>query len=124
MINLIAIHGYLGHDPEFRTFINDRGEQSLIAKFSVGVSRDFGDGTDWFDVTAFGKRAEVIGKYYHKGSQILLVGRVKTESYTDKNGVQRKGWTVVLEKFDFCDPKKQDTDLPYSFEADESDIPF
>lgn len=59
MHNHITIHGYLGRDPELKEYKNARGETGHLCNLSVGVSR-VNEGTDWFDVTFFGKRAEVI----------------------------------------------------------------
>ena len=72
MLNHITIHGYLGRDPELKEYKNARGEAGKLVNFSVGVSRDMGDETDWFDVTFFGRRAEVIEKFFSKGSQIIV----------------------------------------------------
>ena len=71
MKNTITSHGYLGRDPELKEYKNAKGETGHLVNFSVGVSR-VGEGTDWFDVTFFGRRAEVIDKFFGKGSQIIV----------------------------------------------------
>ena len=126
MLNQITIHGYLGRQPELKEYKNARGETGHLVNFSVGVSR-VGDGTDWFDVTFFGKRAEVIEKFFSKGSQIIVSGRMQSDVY-EKDGRKHKYWKVLGEDFDFCDSKDSprgsaivETD---SFKAAEDDIPF
>ena len=84
MHNHITIHGYLGRDPELKEYKNAQGETRPLVNFSVGVSR-IGDGTDWFDVTFFGRRAEVIEKFFDKGSQIIVSGRMQADTY-EKDG--------------------------------------
>lgn len=126
MLNHITIHGYLGRDPELKDYKNAQGETRSLVNFSVGVSR-VGDGTDWFDVTFFGKRAEVIDKFFGKGSQIIVSGRMQADTY-EKDGQKRKSWKLIGEDFDFCDskdsPRGQNTIESDSFVAAEEDIPF
>ena len=126
MLNHITIHGYLGRDPELKEYKNAQGETRSLVNFSVGVSR-VGDGTDWFDVTFFGKRAEVIDKFFGKGSQIIVSGRMQADTY-EKDGQKRKSWKLIGEDFDFCDskdsPRGQAVTETDSFIAAEEDIPF
>ena len=126
MLNHITIHGYLGRDPELKEYKNAQGETRSLVNFSVGVSR-VGDGTDWFDVTFFGKRAEVIDKFFGKGSQIIVSGRMQADTY-EKDGQKRKTWKLIGEDFDFCDskdsPRGQAVVETDSFKAAEDDIPF
>ena len=127
MLNDIKIHGYLGRDPELKEYKNARGEKNNLVNFSVGVSRDMGDETDWFDVTFFGRRAEVIDKFFSKGSQIIVTGRMQADT-VEKDGRKHKYWKLIGSSFDFCDSKESprgsaivETD---SFTAAEDDIPF
>ena len=126
MLNKITIHGYLGRDPELKEYKNARGETGHLCNFSVGVSR-VGEGTDWFDVTMFGRRAEVIEKFFSKGSQIIVTGRMQADVY-EKDGQKRKAWKLIADDFDFCDskdsPRGQSVVESDSFTAAEEDIPF
>ena len=128
MLNKILIHGYLGRDPELKTYQNAQGETRSLCNFSVGVSR-VGEGTDWFDVTMFGKRAEVIEKFFSKGSQIIVSGRMQADVY-EKDGQKRKSWKLIADDFDFCDSKDSprgsstERDLDADWKAQEEDIPF
>lgn len=130
-LNKIDIHGYLGRDPELKDYTNAKGEAGKLVNLSVGVSR-VGDGTDWFDVTFFGKKAEAIEKFFRKGSQIVISGRMQS-SVSEKDGHKRKFWSILGESFDFCDSKdssKEQTspsavdDLPDTWEQAEEDNPF
>lgn len=129
MLNQIWIQGYLGKDPVLEDKNGQKGPYKQV-KFSVGVSRDYGDETDWFYCTMTGKRAEVIEKYFRKGSEIVVGGRM--ESYQPKDS-NLKGWILRVNDFYFCGKadKKADQkqtapadDMPDSFEAAEDDIPF
>ena len=128
MLNQITIHGYCGRDPELKEYKNARGESSKLVNFSVGCSRDMGEETDWFDVTFFGKRADVIEKFFSKGSQILVTGRMQSDTVKGDDGKNRKYWKLIGISFDFCDSKESPRGSSIvesdSFKAAEDDIPF
>ena len=125
-MNSVNLLGRLTRNVEVR-YSNDLA----IGRFSVAINRpknkDGNSGADFINVVVFGKRAEVIEKYFHKGSQIAVMGHIHTGSYEDKNGNRRYTFDVVLDGFDFVDKK---SDAPASeeydgFEAiDDDDIPF
>lgn len=98
MLNHIELQGYLGRDPELSDRQGQNGYYKSVS-FSIGVGRDFGDGTDWFRCIMNGKRAEVIYKYFRKGSEILVSGRI--ESYKPRNNPDSTAWIVKVEDFHF-----------------------
>lgn len=132
MLNEITLHGYLGRDPELTEQQGQNGPYKR-ATFSLGVSRDYGDATDWFYCVMYGKRAEVVDKYFRKGSQILVTGRM--ESYHPKDDEKKTNWLVKVSGFDFCDKANgsnakqsapaQGDNIPEGFtEYNDDDIPF
>lgn len=128
MLNQIIIHGYVGRDPEITDVQGQNGPYKKTT-FSVGVSRDFGDETDWFYCVFYGKRAEVVEKWIRKGSQIIVYGRM--ESYKPKNEPNRTAWLLRADGFDFCDKKTNNyesraaTTEPDGLEPmQDDDIPF
>ena len=145
MLNRIELQGYLGRDPELTYQTGQNGQYARVA-FSLGVGRDYGDGTDWFYCVMNGKRAEVIDKYFRKGSEILVSGRM--ESYKPKRDPDHTAWLVKMDDFHFTrngtgassssgssaapaqqrqqsEPRQQTLDdIPDSFESAEEDIPF
>lgn len=123
MINEIVLHGYIGRDPEITEHEGKNGPYKRC-NFSLGVSRDYGDETDWFYCVMTGKRAEVIEKYFYKGSQIMVRGRM--ESYKPKNDPNRTAWLVVVTGFDFCDKSgsKPKDNVADTFDQVEEDVPF
>ena len=121
MLNDIKIHGYLGKSPELKEYRNAKGETGHLVNFSVGVSRDNGDETDWFNCTAFGKRAEVIEKFFDRGSQIIVWGRMQSNKGKD----DKTYWNLNVEGFDFCDKKSsKSTNQSDSWQELEEDNPF
>lgn len=124
-LNKIVIHGRLGKDPELKERQGQNGPFKQVT-FSVAVNRSFGDETDWFFCTMNGKRAEVLNKFFHKGNQIIVEGRM--ESYKGKDETEK--WLLRVTDFDFCEPNTKQTspgtvlDPEKAFEPSDSDIPF
>jgi len=130
MLNQITIHGYCGKDPEKQIVQGQKGPFSKTT-VSVGVSRDFGDGTDWFYCIFYGAKADAVEKWFRKGSQIIVTGRM--ESYKPKNDQNRTAWLLAANGFDFCDKKtnsdgssavQSETDPEGLGPLEEEDIPF
>lgn len=146
MANRIIIKGYLGKKPELE-WRDGRNGQFASTNFSVGVSRKFGDGTDWFFCSAMGKTAETIEKWFGKGSQIYIEGRM--ESYHPRNDQSSTAWVLRVDSFEFCDrkndgqgsrqnqnaaqmqpqepvqePQPQQMAMPEEWQRQEDDIPF
>lgn len=122
-MNIHFIHGRITRDPELT---KGTGDTSDRVNFTVAVDRRFGDETNFFDCTLFGKRAAVIEKYFSKGSEIVVVGEGQLRTYEDRNGNKRKAYSVVVSDFDFCGSrKKEDTgEAVDTFEDIDEDVPF
>ena len=104
-MNSVQLIGRLTRDPEVR--YTDGGLS--IARFSLAVDRRFkqenGTDADFINIVAFGKTAEFIEKYFHKGMKIALNGRIQTGSYTDKDGKKVYTTDIVAENVEFCESK-------------------
>ncbi len=103
-INKVIIVGNLGRDPEVRYAQSGMA----ICKLSVAVTERVKDGTDgwkdateWFRVTLFGKTAENAGQYLQKGRQVYVEGRLKTDKYKDKEGVEKTSVEVIANTVQF-----------------------
>jgi len=102
-VNRVIIIGNLGRDPEVRYAQSGMA----ICKLSVAVTERVKDGdawkdaTEWFRVTVFGKTAENAGQYLQKGRQVYVEGRLKTEKYKDKDGVEKTSTEVVANTLTF-----------------------
>ncbi len=86
-MNKVIFVGNLTRDPEVS--YSNRGDSALaIARFSIAVNRRFkrdGDpDADFFNCTAFGKQAEFIERYLHKGRKVAVVGRIENDNYTNR----------------------------------------
>lgn len=99
--------GFVTRDPDIRTISTKNGEMKM-ASFSLACQRKGKDaGADFINCKAFGKTAEVIEKYIHKGSGLEVKGRIQTGSYDGKNG---KVYTtdVVCDDIEFPKVRKNE----------------
>jgi single-strand DNA-binding protein len=108
-MNKVILIGRLTKDPDFR-----QGDNSSSARFALAVQRNFKDkdgnyGADFINCVAFGKKAEFISKYFHKGSQIAISGRINTGSYTNKDGQKVYTTDVAVDDAEFVGSKADNT---------------
>lgn len=102
-MNRVIMCGNLTRDPEIRYTQSNM----TIASFGIAVARRTKDKeTDFFDCTAFGKTAEHMEKYWHKGMKALISGRVENESWTTKEGQKRISTKIIVEEIEFCEKKE------------------
>ena len=112
--NKVILVGNLTRDPELR--YTPKG--MAIAKLSVAVNRTWKDESGaakeevtYVDVDAFGRQAETLGQYMKKGRPILIEGRLRLDTWEDKQTNQKRSKLgVVLEGFQFMDFGGRPTD--------------
>ena len=107
-----------------------QGSGMGIAKFGIAVSRmKKDDPSDFFNVTAFGKTAEIIAERLAKGSPILITGHLQTGSYDHKNGYKVYTTDVIVDRFEFVGNKQESAAHTSGVDSgitpvDDGDIPF
>ncbi len=106
--NKVILMGNLTRDPEIR--VTSSGMS--IAKLGLAVNRRYStkDGEQreevtFVDIDAFGRQAEVLGKYAQKGRALLVEGRLKLDQWETQQGEKRSKLNVVLENFQFGDSR-------------------
>lgn len=106
-MNKVMLMGRLTRDPDVR--YGQGGNQTAVARFSIAVDRRFkreGQPTaDFFNCTAFGKQAEFVEKYLHKGTKMVVIGSVQNDNYTDNNGNQRYSVQIIVDELEFAESK-------------------
>jgi len=111
--NKVILIGNLTRDPELR--YTPKG--TAIAKLGIAVNRTWRDAntgeqkeeTTFVDVDAFGKQAETLGQYMKKGRPLMIEGRLKLDTWDDKQTNQKRSKLgVVLEAFQFLDFRSGD----------------
>lgn len=96
--------GRLTADPE--TKYNTGQNNTIVSRYTLAINRR-NDGADFIPCVAFGKSAEFAGKYFKKGMQILVVGKLQINTYTDKDGVRRSATSILIDEQYFTESKKQ-----------------
>ena len=106
MINNVTLMGRMTADAELRATTNGTN----VTQFTVAVERDYVKSgeerqTDFINIVAWGRTAEFVSRYFHKGDMIAVIGSVQVRNYTDKNGNKRYVTEVIAEKVSFCGGK-------------------
>ncbi len=98
-VNKVILIGHLGKDPE----IKYTPSGTPVAKFTLATNERFKDKdgnwqdrTEWHNITAWQRTAEIVGEYCKKGSQVYLEGRLRTDSWEDKETHQKKYKTEII----------------------------
>ncbi|MCR4746061.1 MAG: single-stranded DNA-binding protein [Lachnospiraceae bacterium] len=129
-MNKVILMGRLTRDPDIR---QSQGEGStVVSRYTLAVDRRFKrDGADqsadFISCVAFGKTAEFMEKYTHKGTKLVVSGRIQTGSYTNKDGQKVYTTDVVTEEVEFAESKKTadayDAGSSYSAPSEASPAP-
>lgn len=107
-MNKVMLMGRLTRDPEIRY---SQGNNTLaIVRYSLAVERRFKrDGeepqADFINCVAFGKSGEFAQKYFHQGIKVIVIGRIQTGSYTNKDGQKVYTTDVLVEEQEFAESK-------------------
>lgn len=132
MLNKIVIMGRMTADPELRR--TQTG--TPVTTFTLAVDRDYKsqDGereTDFIECVAWKGAAEFVAKYFGKGRQAIVEGRLQLRTWTDKEGNKRKAYEVLAANVYFGDSKREETGGSYAkpveyaeIEDDDGDLPF
>lgn len=121
-MNKVVLLGRLTRDPEVRY---PQNSDISICRFNLAVDRRYKkegqQSADFPSCIAFGKTADGIGKWFHKGSMICISGRLQTGSYTNKDGQKVYTTDVVVEEWNFASSKNEaDSEAPTAAQTDNS----
>ena len=124
-MNQVTIIGRLGKNPELRSTTN--GTPVCTLSIAVDNAGNEKGEAGWFDVVCWGKLAESVCQYLHKGSRVAVSGRLQQRKWKTDGGDNRSVVEVVAFAVDFLDPKPQGQDTPQqqdSAPAQSDDDPF
>ena len=110
-VNKAILIGNLGKDPEVRY----TGSGVAVATFSIATSESWRDPegntqerTEWHNIVAWRKLAEIVGEYLKKGSRVYVEGRIQYRTYDDKNGVKRYVTEIVMDEMVMLDGRSRE----------------
>jgi single-strand DNA-binding protein len=108
-LNRVTLIGNIGKDPELRYTTSGQA----VASFSLATTDKFKskngqyeERTEWHSIVIFGKQAELLAEYTHKGSALLVEGRLQTRKWQDKDGKDRYSTEIVSDHFQMLDKKQ------------------
>lgn len=131
-INKVILIGNLGKDPELRYTPNSKA----VATFSLATTEkwkdkegQFQEKTEWHNIVAWGKQAEICKEYLKKGSSVYVEGRLQHRSYDDKEGNKKYITEIVARLVQMLGRKGEAKEEPVSQDlessaAEEEDLPF
>lgn len=129
MVNKVILQGRLTKDPAVHY---TQQNNTLVSTFTLAVDRRIKAGeerqADFINIVAWSKLGEFCSKYFVKGQQVAVVGRLQTRNYEDKDGKKVYVTEVVAEEAHFADTKKQDDfakqDTGFEVVENDSMLPF
>ncbi len=130
-LNKVMLSGRLGKDVEFKYLTSGMA----IATFSVASGRRVKEGdayrdqTEWFRVVAWDKLGETCNNLLHKGSHVMIEGRLQTRDWVDNQGQKRYSTEVIANDMYILEGKRQDSEgqsgeLVFDAETEPEGIPF
>ena len=107
-MNKVILMGRLTRDPEVRY---TQTSNTLVASFSLAVNRRFARQgeerqADFINIVAWNKTGEFVSKYFKKGQQVAVVGRLQTRTWDDDKGQKHYITEVIAEETYFADSKR------------------
>jgi single-strand DNA-binding protein len=109
-LNRVQLIGYLGRDPESK--YTPTGKR--VTDFPIGVTQRWKDGsgelrehTEWVNIEAWGRLAEICHEYLTKGSLVYIDGRLRTNRYQDQEGESRYFTKIVAQTVQFLDSRAE-----------------
>ena len=109
-VNKVILLGNVGQDPRVKYF--DAG--SAVATFPLATTErgytlangtQIPDRTEWHNIVASNRLAEIVDKYVHKGDKLYLEGKIRTRSYTDQAGATRYTTEIYVDNMEMLTPK-------------------
>jgi len=104
MLNKVVLMGRLTAEPELR----HTQSNTPVASFTLAVGRSFSktDETDFIDIVCWRNQAEFVSKWFHKGMQVAVTGRLQVRNWKDKDGNSRRSYEVVAEEAHFAEGRR------------------
>lgn len=107
-INKVTLVGHVGDAPK----VNNLSGDTKVVHFPLATNESYTDkdgkvveNTTWHRITAWNKRAGVIGEYVKKGDRLYVEGRIRTSDWEDKEGNKRYSIEIICDDFLFLSSK-------------------
>lgn len=121
-MNIVIASGRLVKEGVFK-----EANGTFVYNNSIAIKREYQENgeyqTDFMDISAFGGCAKYLNEYAKKGDLILIQGTLYTNTYNDKNGVERKSVSIKVSKVNQMTFKKKDEEKGFE-EEEQGQLPF
>ena len=108
-MNKVILMGRFTRDPEIR--YSQGANPTAVACYSIAVDRrlkrEGEPDADFFNCTCFGKQAEFVEKYLHKGTKVVISGRIQNDNYTNKDGQMVYSVRIMVDEIEFAESAKR-----------------
>lgn len=122
-MNKVVLMGRLTKDPETRyTQTSNTQVTSFTLAVNRRVSKEGQPSADFINIIAWNKTAEFVSKYFKKGQQVGVIGRIQTRNYNDEQGQKHYVTEVVAEEVYFADTKKEEVEKNQLVEGNQFEI--
>lgn len=113
-LNKVMLIGNVGQDPTVKYFDNKMCVASLrLATTEKGYTMQNGtqvpDRTEWHNLIFWGKLAETVESYVHKGDKLYVEGKIQTRNYDDRQGISRQVVEIMVNSMEMLTPRAQGT---------------
>lgn len=115
MVNRVYLIGRLGRDPEMRHTTSG----SAVANFSMATDERWTDSegnrqtrTEWHNIVAWKKLAEICGQYLRKGRLVFIEGRIQTREWDDRDGNKRRTTEIIASNMQMLGGRGQGDEAP------------
>jgi len=117
-MNKVILLGRLAKDPQIRRTQSGKA----VASMTIAVNRttkkpDGGYDADFIPLVAWERTASFAEQYLHKGTQVLVEGRMEVRKYTAQDGTDRWATEVRVSNIEFAGPKQSNNDVGHSYSA-------
>lgn len=124
-VNKVILIGNLGKDPA----IHNMQSGQPVANFSLATQEEWKDKntgnkeqrSEWHNIVAFNKMAEICAKYLKKGSKVYIEGMLRTKKWQDKNGIERYTTEIIANEMQMLDGKNKESQPEYQYKSSHHD---
>ena len=118
MLNVCILTGNLGNDPE----IHYSSDGSPIASFNLAFhSSSKKEEPNWIRCVTFGKLAEIVEKYLHKGARIAIVGTLSQNKWVSNEGISKSSYQILGNSIEFIKINGHESE---NDQTSDNDVPF
>lgn len=130
-VNKVILLGRVGKEPETRSLPNNK-----VTSFSIATSEKYKDKevTEWHNIEVWDKLSDIVEKYVKKGDNVYIEGKIKTESWEDKDGTKKFRTKIQANSIQLLGGGKQEAESTqsapsqdaqtFSADTDSEDLPF